>query len=122
MLAKKHRLNLSLQQNANIFIRGNSLFLSSQYFLAYLRSNQSDFKISCLTSKASLSKSTLRNKFRRFLYSLVEKEFQNCNFSPNMAYDLVIILKRNFPLDKELLEKDFVILAKQIQKNIKFKS
>ena len=114
MLAKKNRLNLSLKQNSSIFEKGSSILVSSEFFLAYLRFNQNSLKITCLTPKATTTKATLRNYYRRFLYSLIENQIQNKNLSINMNLDLVIILKKNFVEDKNALSSDFSILVKKI--------
>lgn len=118
MLAKKNRLNLSLKQNSSIFEKGSSILVSSEFFLAYLRFNQNSLKITCLTPKATTTKATLRNYYRRFLYSLIENQIQNKNLSINTNLDLVIILKKNFVEDKNALSSDFSILVKKILAHI----
>ncbi len=114
MLAKKNRLNLSLKQNSSIFEKGNSFLINSRFFLVYIRSNQDDLKITCLTPKTALTKATLRNYYRRFIYSLVEEQFQKGILKTDFKADLVIVLKRNFIEQKELLKKDFTDLMKKI--------
>lgn len=118
MLAKKHRLNLALRQNAELFIRGNAQFFSSKYFLAYLKANQSDLKVACLTSKAALAKANSRNHYRRFLYSLVEKQIQAIPALSKSPHNLVIVLKRNFTVDKQLLNQDFLVLFTKIKEEL----
>ena len=119
MLAKKHRLNLSLEKNSSIFKKENSLFLVSENFLAYLRPNQVGLQIACLTSKTSLSKATLRNFYRRFMYSLVEEKIKDTMLSLSTnKFDLVIVLKRNFSDDKKLLKADFLDLIQKIKNKI----
>lgn len=119
MLAKKYRLNLSLENNSSIFKKGNSLFLVSENFLAYLRPNQVGLQIACLTSKTSLSKATLRNFYRRFMYSLIEEKIKDTTLSLSTnKFDLVIVLKRTFSDDKKLLKADFSDLIQKIKNKI----
>lgn len=114
MLAKKNRLNLSLKQNSSIFEKGNSFLVGSKFFLAYLRSNQDSFKVTCLTPKAALTKATLRNHYRRFIYSLVEEKIQEKKLTADFKIDLVIILKKNFTENKDDLKEDFSDLIQKI--------
>lgn len=120
MLAKKHRLNLSLEQNSSIFAKDSSFFISSEFFLAYFRKNDSELKVVCLTPKAALSKATLRNHYRRFMYLLVEKQLKSSTPSLSSKIDLVIVLKRNFSEDKNDLEKDFSVLVQKIKTKVGF--
>lgn len=115
MLAKKHRLNLSLEKNSSIFAKDNSLFVGSEFFLAYLRKNETELKVSCLTPKAALSKAALRNYYRRFMYSLVEEQIKTSALSLSLKLDLVIVLKRNFSEDKSVLKNDFSVLVEKIK-------
>ena len=114
MLAKKNRLNLSLKQNSSIFEKGNSFLVGSKFFLAYLRSNQDSFKVTCLTPKVALTKATLRNHYRRFIYSLVEEKIQEKKLTADFKIDLVIILKKNFTENKDDLREDFSDLIQKI--------
>lgn len=118
MLAKKHRLNLSLEKNASIFERGNSKIFSSDYFLAYIRKNEPGLQISCLTPKAALSKAALRNFYRRLMYSLVEEKIKDSTLALSSKIDLVIVLKRKFPEDKDKLKNDFSVLIDKIKSQI----
>ncbi len=115
MLNKKHRLNLSLSQNASIFEKKKSFFITSDFFLAYLRPNKDNLRITCLTSKAALSKASSRNFYRRFIYLLAEEQIIDKVFDLNSGFDLVIVLKRHFTEDKNLLRKDFILLAQKIK-------
>lgn len=114
MLAKKHRLNLSLENNALIFAKGNAFFCSSKFFLAYFKKNNDYLKATCLVPKAVFSKATHRNFYRRLIYSFLEKEIKKKNFSLLEKSDLVVVAKRNFPKDKMLLSEDFIALLKEI--------
>ena len=114
MLAKKNRLNLSLKQNSSIFEKRNSFLVGSKFFLAYLRSNQDSFKVTCLTPKVALTKATLRNHYRRFIYSLVEEKIQEKKLTADFKIDLVIILKKNFTENKDDLREDFSDLIQKI--------
>ena len=118
MLAKKHRLNLSLEKNSSIFRKENSLFFVSENFLAYLRPNQIGLQIACLTSKTALSKATLRNSYRRFIYSLVEEKLKDSTLLFSHKFDLVIVLKRTFSTDKNILKDDFKTLIQKIENKI----
>lgn len=118
MLAKKHRLNLSLEKNSSIFRKENSLFFVSENFLAYLRPNQIGLQIACLTSKTALSKATLRNAYRRFIYSLVEEKISDSTLLFTYKFDLVIVLKRTFSTDKNVLKDDFKTLIQKIENKI----
>ncbi len=118
MLAKKHRLNLSLEKNSSIFRKENSLFFVSENFLAYLRPNQTGLQITCLTSKTALSKATLRNAYRRFIYSLVEEKINDSTLLFTYKFDLVIVLKRTFSTDKNVLKDDFSTLMQKIKTKI----
>jgi len=115
MLAKKYRLNLSLEKNSSIFLRGNSLFLTSEHFLAHLRLNETGLQIVCLTPKAALSKAVLRNSYRRFMYSLVEEKIKDSTLLLSAKFDLVLILKKKFSEDKDILKTDFSLLIKKIK-------
>lgn len=114
MLAKKHRLNLSLKENSLIFQKGESVFLSSRFFLAYLRKNEDYLKAACLSPKAIFKTAVSRNKHRRLLYSFLEKEISKQNISLLNKNDLVFVIKRNPTKDKALLESDFSELIKKI--------
>lgn len=118
MLAKKHRLNLSLEKNSSIFVKGSSFFIGSEFFLAYLRPNETELQVSCLTPKAALSKAVLRNHYRRFMYLLVEEQIESSILSLSLKLDLVIVLKRNFSEDKEVLKKDFSTLVEKIKNKV----
>lgn len=118
MLAKKHRLNLSLEKNSSIFRKENSLFFVSENFLAYLRPNQIGLQIACLTSKTALSKATLRNFYRRFIYYLVEEKLKDSTLLFSHKFDLVIVLKRTFSTDKNVLKDDFKTLIQKIENKI----
>lgn len=120
MLAKKHRLNLSLEKNSSIFTKDDSILIGSKFFLAYLRKNQTELKISCLTPKAALSKAALRNHYRRFMYLLVEEQIRLSTFSLGAKFDLVIVLKRNFSEDKLTLKNDFAALTQRIKAKMDF--
>jgi len=115
MLAKKHRLNLSSLKNSSIFEKGQSLLIGSEFFLAYLRSNETGLRVACLTPKAALSKATSRNFYRRFMYSLVEEQIRNLTLSFSLKNDLVFVLKRKFSEDKNDLQKDFSALMQKIK-------
>ena len=118
MLAKKHRLNLSLEKNSSIFVKGSSFFIGSEFFLAYLRPNETELQVSCLTPKSALSKAVLRNHYRRFMYLLVEEQIESSILSLSLKLDLVIVLKRNFSEDKEVLKKDFSTLVEKIKNKV----
>lgn len=120
MLAKKHRLNLSLEQNTSIFEKDNSLFIASKFFLAYFRKNESELKVSCLTPKAALPRATLRNYYRRFIYSLVKEQIKSSTLPLSLKLDLAIVLKRSFPEDKNALKEDFSVLMKKIKTKMNF--
>jgi ribonuclease P protein component len=114
MLAKKHRLNLSLEKNSSIFQKGESSFFSSRFFLAYLRENDEFLKVACLSPKVIFSKATDRNHFRRMQYSLLEKQIEKNKFSLLKKNDLVIVIKRTFVKDENLLREDFSTLIEKI--------
>ena len=116
MLAKKHRLNLSLEENVSIFRRENSSLVSSRFFLAYLRSNKKYLRVACLSPKAIFSKAADRNNYRRCLYFFLESEIEKNNFSLMQRVDLVIVIKRNFSISvsKDILSEDFSVLIKKI--------
>lgn len=120
MLAKKHRLNLSLEKNSSIFEKDSSLFVSSEFFLAYFRKNQAELKVSCLAPKTALSKAALRNHYRRFMYSLVEEQINASTLPLSSKIDLVIVLKRDFLEDKVVLKNDFSILISKIKNKTDF--
>lgn len=114
MLAKKHRLNLSLRENSSIFEKENSFLLSSRFFLAYLRKNNDYLKVACLSPKAIFSKAADRNHYRRLLYNFLEEEMKKNNFSLLKKNDLVIVIKRNFLKDESLLKNDFSTLVEKV--------
>lgn len=114
MLAKKNRLNLSLKENSLIFNKGESIFLSSRYFLAYLRKNEEYLKATCLSPKAIFKTAAARNQHRRLLYSFLEKEISKQNISLLHKNDLVLVVKRNPTNDLAVLENDFAELIKKI--------
>jgi len=115
MLAKKHRLNLALKENSSIFTKGDALFFSSKFFLAYSRLNNQYLRATCLIPKAIFSKAAHRNYYRRLLYSFLEAEIKKNNFSLTEKKDLVIVAKRNFSNDKLLLSEDFSLLLQKIK-------
>ncbi len=120
MLAKKYRFNLSLRDNALIFNRDRSLFLSSRYFLAYFRNNKDYLKVTCISPKAAINKAAKRNFYKRLMFSfLIEKNKNENDNLLNKKIDLAIVLKRKFIEDKEKLKHDFFILLDQIIKNAK---
>lgn len=96
MLAKKNRLNLSLPENSAIFIRGNSVFYSSKFFLAYSRENKTNLEAAFLVPKAVFSSAAKRNFYRRMLYIFFEELLALGEFSLESNLDLVIVLKKNF--------------------------
>ena len=115
MLAKKHRLNLSSEENSSIFVKGSSQVFVSDFFLAYLRRNERYLQASCLTPKAAINKAAHRNYIRRFMYSLLEENMISNGISLFDKIDLVVVLKRKFPNDRALLKKDFTALIKKIK-------
>ena len=117
MLAKKHRLNLSLKENSSIFKKGESNFSYSKFFLVHSRINSIYLRLSCLTPKATLNTASKRNEYRRLLYSFVENEILENNLSLSLKRDVVIILKKNFLENKEILEKDFKKIVNKINEN-----
>ena len=115
MLAKKNRLNLSLEENSSIFAKDSSQIFVSDFFIAYLRRNETFLQASCLTPKAAINKAAHRNYIRRFMYSLLEENIKNNEISLFDKIDLTIVLKRKFPNDKSLLKKDFASLIRKIK-------
>ena len=119
MLAKKYRLNLSLEKNSVIFKKDESIFLSSEFFLVYLRKNSEFLKVACLSPKSVFKKAVDRNYYRRLLYSFLENEIRKNNFSLSNKLDLVIVIKRNFVQDNKRMSEDFLKLIKKInEKNV----
>lgn len=114
MLAKKNRLNLSIKENSIIFNKGESIFVSSRFFLAYLRKNEEYLRAACLSPKAIFKTAAARNEHRRLLYSFLEKEISKQSITLLSKNDLVIVIKRNPTNDKALLESDFLELIKKI--------
>lgn len=114
MLAKQNRLNLSLKENSSIFQKGEASFISSRFFLAYLRGNSEHLKVACLSPKAIFNTAALRNKYRRLLYSFLENEIEKKNVSLSDKKDLVIVIKRSFLKDENLLKDDFSKLMEKI--------
>ena len=118
MLAKKYRLNLSLEENVLMFEKTKSIIVSSDNYLAYLRKNETGLKISGIVPKNAISLAFYRNKYRRFLYSLIEKAIKNKLLNLNKKADLIIVFKRTFSKNKEVLEKDFSVLLEKINENL----
>lgn len=119
MLAKKNRLNLSNKENVLIFSKENSKVVSSNYFLSYFRTSETEFRVACISPKGALNKAAKRNYYRRLMYSFFEEDFKKKDFFINSNLDLVIVLKRNFSKQNEELKKDFSTLLFKLEKIIK---
>lgn len=124
MLAKKYRLNLSLEENSSIFERNNSFLLSSNYFLLYFRVNNSHLMVSCLTPKKVFPKATERNKHRRLLYSILQEFIEKEELALSNKLDLVIVYKKAFleisnQDNKNLLRDDLSKIIKELKNKTK---
>lgn len=122
MLAKKYRLNLSLKQNSAIFSKEEAVeLLSSDYFLAYLRPNQTYLQVACLTPRTAIHLATRRNFYRRFMYNLLLKKLNDktSSISFDSQLDLVIVLKKKFTQDKQILERDMFNLIARIETKLR---
>lgn len=122
MLAKKNRLNLSNQENVEIFSKENSRTLSSAYFLSYFRKNKFGFRVTCISPRGVLIKASKRNYYRRLMYSFLEEKIEERDFFVNSNLDLVIVLKRNFRENNDELKKDFFSLLSKLERIIKDKN
>lgn len=124
MLAKKYRLNLSLEENSSIFERNNSFLLSSNFFLLYFRANKNHLMVSCLASKKVFPKATDRNKYRRLLYLMLQELIENEEINLSNQIDLVIVYKKAFLKisnqdNRNLLRDDFLKIIKELKNKTK---
>jgi ribonuclease P protein component len=109
MLAKKHRLNLSLVENSQMFRGDSSQRFLSKNLLFYYRSNKVGLKVSALTPSRIFPKAHQRARFRRLLYNLIiqkNKEMKNNKQESlfNKNIDLIIVYKNDSFEESELRE------------------
>ena len=105
MLKKSNRLNLSIPQNLAILEKGQSKFLSSDFFQSFSRDNEEQLKITVVIPKKTVPKAVLRNFYRRQIYLIVEEIISKKNEDfLKIKKDLVLILKKKAELSQEKKE------------------
>lgn len=119
MLAKKHRLNLSIAKNSQLFSKSERF--STDNLLFYYRANHSFLKVSALAPTRLFSKATTRNQKRRLIYRLINqinKEYRLTSKTDllNTSLDLIIVYKKNKATIEDL-EKDLRLFFDKISKN-----
>jgi ribonuclease P protein component len=118
MLAKKHRLNLTLTENSQMFKSGLSQQYVGKDLLFYYRPNKSGLKTTALAPSRLFPKAHQRNHHRRLLYNLIikkNKEMLEVKKESlfNKNFDLIIVYKnRDFKVSG--LEEDLNTFLKQI--------
>ena len=118
MLAKKHRLNLTLTENSQMFKGGLSQQIKGKKLLFYYRSNKVGLRIAALAPSRIFPEAYQRNHHRRLLYNLIIKKNKKMIEAKketlfNKNIDLIIIYKnRDFKISD--LEEDLNIFLKQI--------
>ena len=119
MLAKQHRLNLSVAENSQLFAQSERF--STTNLLFYYRTNQSFLKVAALAPTRLFNKATERNQQRRLVYQLIDKLNQDRQKIIktdllNLDVDLIIVYKNN-KVKAEDLEKDLKLFFNQLLKN-----
>lgn len=121
MLKKSNRLNLSNPQNLAILEKGQSKFLSSDFFQIFSRENEDYLRITVVIPKKAVPKAVLRNFYRRQIYLIIEEMLSNKNDNfLQIKKDSVIILKKKVKLSQDKKEnldnfrKDIQILINKI--------
>ena len=115
MLKKSNRLNLSNPQNLSILEKGQSKFISSDFFQSFSRENEDRLRITVVIPKKAVPKAVLRNFYRRQIYLMIEENLSNkkADFL-KIKKDLVIILKKKSSISQEKKE-NLVNFKKDIQ-------
>jgi len=118
MLAKKHRLNLSIAKNSQLFSEGERF--STDNFLFYYRVNQSSLKVSALAPTRLFNKATERNQKKRLIYQLINQINEEHKLTGktdllSISLDLIIVYKKNKTIAEDL-EKDLRLFFDKILK------
>lgn len=118
MLAKKHRLNLTLTENSQMFKSGLNQQIRGEKLLFYCRPNKVGLRIAALAPSKIFPEAHQRNRHRRLLYNLIIKKNKEMIevkketlFNKNV--DLIIVYKnRDFKISD--LEEDLNTFLKKI--------
>ena len=113
MLKKRHRLNLSQTENSSIFQRGQSRKLYSDSFIAYFRGSEINIRANIVIPQACVKSAAKRNELRRKLFVFLEDFFAK---KSQANLDLIVVLKRNFSQEIELLKTDLLSLLEGVSK------
>jgi ribonuclease P protein component len=119
MLAKKHRLNLSIAENSQLFSKSERF--STDNLLFYYQTNQSCLKVAALAPSRLYKKASERNQKRRLIYQLIEQIDQEHKTRAekdllSLCLDLIIVYKKNKTKTKDL-ENELKIFFDKIVKN-----
>lgn len=100
MLAKKHRLNLSLAIDNNGFDFPKSKRLLTENLIVYYQHNNLSFlRVSALAPSRLFPKATKRNYCRRLIYNLIREKADELNKSAaknifKESVDVVLVYKK----------------------------
>jgi ribonuclease P protein component len=113
MLAKKHRLNLSLAENSQMFNIGGSDRFKSKNLLFYCRKNEDNLRVAALAPSRMFPKAHQRIYYKRLLYNLIKKRIEELKKSNKKDWfkkniDLIVVYK-NKDFEKKNLEDDLNI-------------
>ncbi|HOI04874.1 MAG TPA: ribonuclease P protein component [Candidatus Woesebacteria bacterium] len=118
MLAKKHRLNLSVAENSQLFTKSERF--STENLLFYYRTNQSHLKVAALAPTRLFNKAAERNHSRRLIYQLINQINRDHKIITKtnlleLKLDLIIVYKNNKAKSEEIA-KELKLFFDQILK------
>jgi len=119
MLAKKHRLNLALTENSQMFRAGLSQQFAGENLLFYYRPNNGGLKIAAIAPSRIYPKAHQRNHYRRLLYQLIveiDKEIKELK-KPSLFdkdLDLIVVYKKQDFVESDL-KKDLITFFRKYE-------
>jgi len=119
MLAKNTRLNLSVEENSQMFDSSQRFFTNDLLF--YYRPNKTSLKIAALAPIRLFSKASQRNEKRRLIYNLINEIAKELNKTKKLdllkiKLDLIIVYKSK-KAEEEIIKKDLDLFFKKVLKD-----
>ena len=106
MLAKKNRLNLTKEENAQLFKRGESDFYSTQNLLFYFQKSD-NLKMAAVAPKRRFQNAVSRVQAKRLLYNLfLDLTRENSLELEGLNFKLIVVYRKN-DATKKSLKQDF---------------